>query len=532
MPADSQTPGTAERDGPDALGVRRAPVNRAGLALLGILAAAWAIYRPEVKRPFDFVDFPETLLILQRHDGFFGQFAELTRSLLVHARLNLFVYALIAAKWSLFGWWTPGWQLTRFATMGLVVALSYVLLRRLRLSVAGALAGASVFVIAPAAVRGWIRLTSAEPVALLLLLAAAILAQAWPGTRRKVAVGASIAVLAVLLVWTKEVLAVGLAFPLYLLLTVRPSGELGVPRIDRSNVGVIATTVGAAGLAMIPVLWAYLHAPAASYGHWFGSASPSAFDLLAMAVAGLVPFLPAGKAALGMLLVNVGFWGVLLGGVPLAFQRRQPRRHSAWLLLLAIGLPFLGAALYLPWPNFQLVYAVPFLFGGALLVAMAISALDAQGSAGRWVAAVGWCLVLTYAVPEAVTEARRVEAIQVSTSELLPRVATLTKVDSVFVAAPQAVLDQRGLFGPRLYMYAQATGQPWPPTRDVSCEVASRAAATSPSTVVVWSTFMCGAAQGRGEVIRAGYPRIDWQTLRLARDSMRFDILRAPSSPP
>lgn len=529
MPADSQTPGTTERDAPDALGVRRAPL---GLALLGILAAAWAIYRPEVKRPFDFVDFPETLLILQRHAGFVGQFVELTRSLLVHARLNLFVYALIAAKWSLFGWWTPGWQLTRFATMGLIVVLSYVLLRRLRLSVPGALAGASVFVVAPAAVRGWIRLTSAEPVALLLLLAAALLSHAWPGARRKVAVGASIAVLAVLVVWTKEVLAVGLAFPLYLLLTARPTGELAAPRIDRSNIGVIATTVGAAGLAMIPVLWAYLHAPAASYGHWFGSASPSVFDLLAMAFAGLVPFLPAGNAGFGMLLVNLGYWGVLLAALPIAFRSGRPRSHSAWLLLLAIGLPFLGAALYLPWPNFQLVYAVPFLFGGVLLVAMAVSALCAHGAAGRGVAAVAWCLVLAYAVPEAVTEARRVEAIQISTSELLPRVAKESKVDSVFVAAPQAVLDQRGLFGPRLFMYAQATGQPWPATRDVSCEVASRAAATSPSTVVVWSTFMCGGAERRGEVIRAEYPRIDWQTLRPVTDSMRFDILRAPSSPP
>ena len=526
MPLEGQGPSAAETPDPTA---GRLPMTRgsgAVLALMGVIAIAWGIYRPDVRRPFDFVDFPETLLILQQHDSFVSQVAGLTTSLLAHARLNLFVYLLIAAKWSVFGWWTPGWQLARFATMSTAVVLTYALLRRLRISVAGALAGATIYVVAPAAVRGWIRLTSAEPVVVMFVLLAALLATYYQTSRRKVAIGAGLAVIGVVVVMTKEVVVVAYALPLYLLLTTRSTGLLSYPRIDRTNRAVLAAVVGALVVALIPGIWVFLNAPVASYGHWFGTARPSVFDLLAMTIAGLVPFLPGGSA-LGMLVVNAGYWGLLLAGLPLTVQSGTERQHAGWLLILAIGLPLLGGVVYLPWPNFQLVYAVPFLFGEAILIGVAMTYLQKHGKTATRVAGTAWCLVLAYAIPEAVTEARRVEAIQFSTSQLLPRVAQERDVDSVFVAAPQEVLDQRGLFGPRLFMYAQATQQPWPSTKDVSCPEAERAGSSSPRVVVVWSTFMCGPSPLAGETIRSVYPRWDWKSLRLVNDSMRFDILRA-----
>lgn len=502
------------------------------VALAVLVAVAWAIYRPESRRPFDFVDFPETLLVLQRSASFFSQVADLTSALLVHARLNLAVYVMIAAKWGVFGWWTPGWQLTRFLTMSLSVLLTFGILRRLRMSTLAALAGASVFVVAPSAVRGWIRLTAAEPAVLLQVLAATWLAAGYAalpdGSRARRRSAVALVLLGVLVVLTKEILAVAFALPLALLLTVRPSGELRAPQLDRRNAPAIVAICVAIVLAMIPSFWAYTQAPATSYGRWFGTARPGVFDWIAMTCAGLLPFLP-GADAVGMALVNLGFWGVVLLGLPMSRQDPDWRGRTGWLVALAIALPMLGAAVYLPWPNFQLVYALPFVFGQALLVAAAVTLWTRRGRRSAVAATVLWGLVLTYAVPEAAGEARRVAAVQIATRSVLDAVSAERGVDSVYVVAPQAVLDQRGLFGPRLYQYAQALGQSWAPTIDVSCEAGTAAARDRPSIVVVWSDFMCGTPPGPTmTTITEFYPRLEWTHGTRRMDALRYHLMRAP----
>ena len=66
-------------------------------------------------------------------------------------RFNIVGYAFLAARWNLFGWSSPGWQLARGAMMLLLIGLTYVLLRRLGASRLGATLGGSVYLIAPAA---------------------------------------------------------------------------------------------------------------------------------------------------------------------------------------------------------------------------------------------------------------------------------------------------------------------------------------------------------------------------------------------
>lgn len=534
MPADrnpAMAPDRADAAGPR---VVAGPVV-AAFALFGVLVVSWAVYRPDVQRPFDFVDFPETLLILEAHDSFSGQVGALTASYLTHARFNLLVYVMIAVKWLLFHWWTPGWQLARFVTMGAVVVLAYAVLRRLRMSMLGALAGASVFVVAPAAVRGWIRLTSAEPVVTMFVLLAAFLATHYQTSRRKAAIGVALALIAVAVVMTKEILIVAYVLPLYLLLTMQPTGMLGAPRVDRTNAAVLIVVAGALLVAILPSVWAYVNAPATSYGRWFGTARPGLIDLLAMTVTGVVPFdLGAARSGASQLAMALYFGLLLAGwsvGTGAGLRGAEPRSQGARLAALALALPALGAMAYMPWPTYQLVYAVPFLFGAAALVAFAVSSLERAGKTAGVLAALAWGCVFAFTLGDARNEARRVEAVQFSTGRVLPRVAALHGVDSVLVAAPRNVLDQRGIFGPRLFMYAQALGQPWPPTRDVSCEDARRSAASQLRTVVVWSTLMCGAGPVPSETIRVVYRRLDWGRFRMVDDSMRFDLLRAAASP-
>jgi len=339
-------------------------------------------------------------------------------------------------------------------------------------------------------------------------------------------VGAVIAVLGVLVVLTKEILVVAFVLPLYLLMTVRSNGLLESPRIDRSNRAVLAAAVAALGLALIPSIWAFLHAPASSYGRGFGAASVSLFELLGMSLAGLIPFVPT-SGAIGMLVVNVGYWGLLLAGLPLTLLTANGRRHTGWLLMLAILLPVVCGLVYLPWPSFQVVYAVPFLFGESLLVAIAMTNLERRGKPAAAFAVIAWCMVLAYSIPESVSNARRFDTIQVVTGELLEKLSTARDIDSVLVVGPETVYDQRALFGPRLSLYAKARGLSIPPTKDVSCEVGERAAASASQVLVVWSTLMCGGTPVQGEAIRRLYPRLDWSAMRLVKDSTRLDILGA-----
>ncbi|MBL0171335.1 MAG: hypothetical protein IPP90_11485 [Gemmatimonadaceae bacterium] len=518
----------AHSEAPRGRSLPRGRSGRIALVLLGLLVGAWAVYRPEVQRPFDFIDFPESILILKRHDSVLAQFSAFTSSYWREARFNPMMYLSVVLKWKMFGWWTPGWQLMRFATMSTIVLLAYALLRRLGISALGALGGATVFIIAPPAVRGWIRLSSAEPLATLLVLVATLMATRIQETRHRLGAVLSIAVLGALVVLTKEMLAVAFLLPIFVVLTVRPSGRLGAPRLSDGRLTTVGLAVLVLGASITPSIWAFVSAPKASYGKLFGSAAPSVLDGLGVALAALLPFVPT-TGDVGVLLVGVAYAGLLLAGLPLALTASDERSHTTTLLSLAAILPLACGLAYLPWPHFQMVYALPFLFGEAAMVAVAISQLERLGRIAGVGACVAWCLVLTYAIPDALSSARRIQATQVVTGDLIARLANRQGVDSVLVVGPETVFDPRARFAPRLTMAASSQGLRIPTTVDVSCAVGAIAAGVRPNVLVVWSTLACGVPPMPGESIRRDFPRFDWRAFRWREASMRLDILAARS---
>lgn len=148
----------------------------AACGALGI-ALALVLYRPWQHRPFDVLDFAAFLPLLQQHHGVGAQFAALVDYYAnQHGRLNLLPYMFIALKWSLFGWRTELWQFARFLEMCAVVVLAYRLLRRLGATVGAAVPGACLFIVGATATGAWVRLTMAEPLGLLLILTAFLLA--------------------------------------------------------------------------------------------------------------------------------------------------------------------------------------------------------------------------------------------------------------------------------------------------------------------------------------------------------------------
>jgi hypothetical protein len=85
-------------------------------------AAAFLLYRPDTNAPFEIIDFSETLPFLTDGRDFSERFRGLAGYYLQHGRAAFALSAGLAAKWTVFGWWTPGWQWTRyFVALGVVV---------------------------------------------------------------------------------------------------------------------------------------------------------------------------------------------------------------------------------------------------------------------------------------------------------------------------------------------------------------------------------------------------------------------------
>src|SRR5688572_6437476 len=79
----------------------------AAVAFVLAVVVAFFMYRPDHKLPFDYLDFSEFLPILQSTDSYWERSWGLIRYYASHGRANVLPYALLSAKWELFGWWSP-----------------------------------------------------------------------------------------------------------------------------------------------------------------------------------------------------------------------------------------------------------------------------------------------------------------------------------------------------------------------------------------------------------------------------------------
>ena len=124
------------------------------IVALALFAIAWMIYRPDRMRPFHQQDFSEFIPRMQHESGIIGRTHALAAHYKTEGRFKVIPYALLAAKWELFAWWSPGWQMVRAAQMMTLFGLAYVLLRRLGASRLGSVIGRSVFLWAPLRATG------------------------------------------------------------------------------------------------------------------------------------------------------------------------------------------------------------------------------------------------------------------------------------------------------------------------------------------------------------------------------------------
>jgi hypothetical protein len=492
-----------------------------GVLLLALLAAAWLVYRPEAPHPLDYVDFPDNILTLKAHAGFMDRLRALMIVYGEHGRWSPVVLSLLAAQWSWFEWWTPGWQLVRFVILAGVTGLAYALFRRLGLTRVGAFAGAALLVVSPPAVMGWTRLSTAEPVGILFLLLAAHLALKTPSP----ATSWGIAALLLLLMWTKEIMVVAFIFPT--LLVVQRGFAHGVAGSKRGVAAMLGPSLVAFAAGMVPIAWTLLQAPASAFAMRYGSADVAVADVVGPFLSGILPFAPRVEESPVTLLIVVGALAVLLlSGWHRTLLEPSGPRHGGRVLLLAIGPPILGALVYSPWPLYQLVYALPFLTAGALLLGQAVSSLWVSTAPWRALGTACVLTILSYALAQAANDTARTRALQAAVASAVSRVAGVPDVDTVLVAVAPEQFEARGNFGPRFWLYARARGLDWPFVRDLPCDQADRASGTA--ILVLRVSEMCGGLRSWTDSIVVPHARFAWPDPRPHVNSVRVDILLRP----
>jgi hypothetical protein len=483
----------------------RAPWPRTRLLpVTPLIVLAWLIYQPAEARPFDYVDFPENIVVLRGNDGFIAGFRALSEVYANHGRWSPVTMASLAGQWTVFDSWTPGWQLTRFLVMSVVTTLAYALYRRLGVHVAGAVAAASIMVVSPPAAVGWIRLSTAESLCLLFIALGCHTALSRP--TRLTGVKLSLALFATM--WTKEIVTAGFVLPVLLLICRRDDESLGMPVLNRQTLGIVGTLALTGLVGAAPILSTLVSAPSDSFAMRYASGGFSLSDVLGGSLAAWLPFFPVPeRSPADIFAVAMAFVMLIVIGWREALRPSDTRRHWFAVLFIAVFIPLLGAIVYAPWPSYLLVYALSFALAGALLVGGAASGMKAAGGVARIVSGVFLVTVFSFAAAQAFNESARTRALHKAFAESVIRVAETPGIDSVAMEVHPSQFDPAGNFAPRFPSYAAMLGRQWPSVRDVPCGNYLR---TAPGLMRIRFNVMCADPLNDAVVIHAKHLRFNW----------------------
>lgn len=510
--------------------------GRPQVALAVALAAAVligaAVYKPWVSTPFDMLDFSEFLPFLNRSDTFAQRFAEFTTYYASQGRLNLLSYSFLIWKWSLFGRNEAAWELARFVQMQCIVVGVYLLLRRLGTSRSGSGLGAALFIASATASPAWIRLTMGEPLGLAAILGASLLASRYQARARWRIGGAAIAGLLTASLLAKEMLVPFVPFVLLLACSLNAQGDFDEVRMTQRNTWVISLTALGVLAVLLPVAIVGLRAGPGAYVSDYAVGEVSLVRLIRSLVVVLVPIPPAMGAApsLAHMFASGAFLAVVVAGLASARTDYGLHRRYRHLAISAMLLALTGAVVYLPWPNFQNFYGLPFLLVPAIFLAVAVTVIENIRPAWRWVAYSGCTLMLVQGLLYSAHDARRGIASRVVNGSLVDELVANGSADSIVVVMQQRRLDAQAWQsrGPTLARYAKSVlpHERLPVIREAFCSAAQPMIDQGVgSTILVSYSTSCGRLPRVSREIRYDYTYLEWPTLIPRRDSLVVSIV-------
>jgi hypothetical protein len=513
--------------------VTRDPSRLALAAVLTIgIAISAFLYTPLALRPMDVLDFPNFVPLLRVNPTFLTRLKAVMLYYEDQGRLNVIPYAFIVTKWSVFGADMRLWQTARFIQMWLIVASAYLVLRDLRVNRFGAVCGSALFVVAPAAMIGWERLTIAEPLGTLLILLATHVAAGYQADERWRLRAVSIVALLLAIGFTKEMLLVAVPFILAVACTLGADGRFQPIRASLRNRYLVGLASAVVFLAAVVILWVALHAKTEALAGQYGKATLSIEQVLAPLLLFSVPGYSLAYPGLPLLLLfaDVVFVIILATGWWLSLSRAADKPEVRRRLGLSLLLLLPGALIYVPWKNLQSSYGLPFLLAPAFLLGYALTALEAHGRWGLRLIRTLTLIGLASCAISAHRYGRQYLALQRVNAGVAERIAAFSAQDStVFTVTSWSRLTRVGP-GPTMGRYVLATtGRPLAtPIRDILCGQLDTALRTSSRLLIVSYDFRCGTLPHPDESIRRSFQYLDLTTLELGIDSVRADLLFHP----
>lgn len=504
-------------------------VTQYGLFALAWVACSIALYRVVVPRPFDILDFSEFLPILQRDGNFLDKVYGLRDYYARQGRASILGYAFLALKWEAFGHSAVWWQIARASQMATIALLLFALLVRWGASTLGACAACTLPLCARVAAPAWSRLNMAEPVCTMLLLGGFLVASDFnTAPRRRTRHVVLLTVLVVAIGLLKEIL-LALLPALWAVATMRlANGSWGWRRPSRAHLALFATTGAAAILCVAFAFKVAATAPSDAYASLYGSRGidPGFLPISYLTLA--IPFVPFGSAApVATLLADIAYAFIVTAGWRALLSRSPAHSTHGLLLGLALLVPLVGSLIYLPWPNFQAFYGLPFLLGSAVLVSFAVTGLQSSSMSGRWYALSAWAVVVLVMLTAAHKYSRSAEAELRTAHDVARTLSDLRVGDSLIFATSHLPAIAWIARGETVRRQAAVNGDRVPPTREALCdEIQSLLRAPRlPGRAMVVFFSQCGPTSQHTVRIVHRFSLIDLHRISVVPDSMGADIV-------
>jgi hypothetical protein len=497
-------------------------------AWLGTALLAAYIYHPWRDLGFDLEDFSEFQPIVENAASLPARFRALTEYYATHGRWNVVGYAFLAAKWTLLGAEPVAWQWLRLVQMLGIAGLASQLFVTLGISRTVAWASASLFLFSSAAAASLVRLTLGEPLALVILLGALLLAARYQNARQWKLYGLGISVCVGLLLATKEVLIVCVPFVLAFGMSWSDAA-FNRFRWSQRNAFLAAAIAATVVLISMPILLVSMRNEPGSYDSAYSIDNIGFARFLVIAFYMVMPVQHSSPPEVFPLLYPANIVVALLGGSGLAlwlrFGARLPRPLPV--VSAALSLALAGAVVYAPWPRFEDFYALPFMLGMALVLAFAVEATGQRSRASYGIALGALLLGVLSMVLAAQATVEYRFARRGATNELVETLQGLHGLDSVLVGStdPGQAWHQRAGTLERA-MRNRTSGATVPSMVGVTCADAATNRVLPTSVVVVNYVWECGEIAGPDISVSHHFKYRDWRTLGTRRDSFVIEFKR------
>jgi hypothetical protein len=363
----------------------------------------------------------------------------------------------------------------------------------------------------------------------LFMLAAAAMAHGWGdaprGVRRTVAVAACVTGMLL----CKETLVAALPFLCVVAACWSAENDLHQPRLDRRTAHFAVACLPACLVLGAALLWAASRRELDAYAALYGSSV-----LTNRAVAGRLAqmTLPVSFHTEPWRLLlfppNFVFVTCILAGLALLVPARDARRRTTPKFLVAAALPAAGILIYLPWPRFEPFYAIPFMFGVVLAIAVLVD-VSATGLRPRLVVIVCWLFVLAGTALNAFGLAQFTRAQRLVNYQVAQQIARYSPSDTVVILSADLTSQPWQNPAATLGRYVRAVGLTMTPPAlvDRECRVGAHpdlAGIPEHHHQLVYETA-CGKAPLASRAIERPFTFFDWVTLTFRQVAQRVAVV-------